>query len=178
MVMHRQLWTSWPARLWTTGSAGKSWGEKRERGGGSISWGPLPIANPNHHANPIALSNHSSLKHPPISPSPMPRQGLKSGLQGLVSLSLWDDKDNALKRRIGPQSKIVEMPIGIDDFQEASRDVATACRQQDGAFSITELALEVLNRWSCLADHQHISQKVIHRLSPKKLSNPKTPATP
>jgi hypothetical protein len=89
----------------------------------------------------------------------MPHQGLKSGLQGLVSLSLWDDKDNALKRRIGPQSKIVKMAVGIDDFQEASGHIATACRQQDGAFSITKGALKVLNRWSCFADHHHLSKK-------------------
>jgi hypothetical protein len=113
----------------------------------------------------------------------MPRQGLKSGLQATIILSLWDDKDNAIKRRIGPQSKIVEMPIGIDDFQEASRDVTTACRQKDCAFSITEGALEVLNRWSCFADHHHASKKystkkVIHRLSPKNSATPKTFATP
>ncbi len=83
----------------------------------------------------------------------MPRQGLKSGLQATIILWPWDDKDNALKRRIGPQSKIVEMPIGINDLHEASGDIATACRQQDGAFSIAKLALEILNRWSCFADH-------------------------
>lgn len=110
----------------------------------------------------------------------MPRQGLKSGLQGLVCLSLWDDKDNALKRRTGPQSKIIKMPIGIDDFQEASGHITTACRQQDGAFSITELALKVLNRWSCLADHHHASKKYLSPKSypqaeSKKLSNPKNP---
>jgi hypothetical protein len=96
---------------------------------------------------------------------------------------LWDDKDNALKRRIGPQSKIVEMTVGIDDFQEAGGHVTTTCRQQDGTFSIAKLALEVLNRWSCFADHCHASKKystkkVIHRLSPKNLATPKTPATP
>jgi hypothetical protein len=98
-------------------------------------------------------------------------------------MSLWDDKDNALKRRIGPQSKIVEMPVGIDDFQEARGHIATACRQQDGTFSIAKLALEVLNRWSCFTDHHHSSKKystkkVIHRLSPKNSATPKTPATP
>jgi hypothetical protein len=113
----------------------------------------------------------------------MPRQGLKSGLQATITLSLWDDKHNALKRRIGPQSKIVEMAIGINDFQEASGHIATTCRQQDGTFSITKLALEVLNRWSCFADHHHASKKystkkVIHRLSPKNSATPKTPATP
>lgn len=113
----------------------------------------------------------------------MPHQGLKSGLQATIILGLWDNKDNALKWRIGPQSKIVEMPVGINDFQESSRHITAACRQQDGAFSIAELALEVLNRWSCFADHHHASKKystkkVIHRLSPKNSATPKTPATP
>ena len=90
----------------------------------------------------------------------MPHQGLKSGLQRIISLSLWDDKDNALKRRIGPQSKIVEMAIGINDFQEASGHIATTCRQQDCTFSIAKLALEVLNRWSCFADHCHLFKKL------------------
>jgi hypothetical protein len=89
----------------------------------------------------------------------MPRQGLKSGLQATIILRLWDDKDNALKRRIGPQSKIVEMPVGIDDLQEASGHITTACRQQDGTFSIAKLALKVLNRWSCFACHHHLSKK-------------------
>jgi hypothetical protein len=98
-------------------------------------------------------------------------------------LSLWDDKDNALKLRIGPQSKIVEMAVGIDDLHEARGDIATACCQEDGTFSITEGALEILNRWSCFADHCHASKKystkkVIHRLSPKNSATPKTPATP
>lgn len=88
----------------------------------------------------------------------MPYQRPQTGLQATIILRLWDDKDNALKRRIGPQSKIVEMTVGIDDLQEASRDVATACRQQDGTFSITEGALEVLNRWSCFADHCCLSK--------------------
>jgi hypothetical protein len=87
--------------------------------------------------------------------SPRPQ----TGLQATIMLSLWDDKDNALKRCIGPQSKIVEMAVGIDDLQEASRYVATACRQQDGAFSITKGALEVLNCWSCFACHHHLSKK-------------------
>jgi hypothetical protein len=113
----------------------------------------------------------------------MPHQGLKTGLQGTIIMSLWDDKDNALKRRIGPQSKIVKMPVRIDDLKEASGHIATTCRQQDGTFCITKLALEVLNRWSCFADHHHASKKystkkVIHRLSPKNSATPKTPATP
>jgi hypothetical protein len=32
------------------------------------------IANLNHYAQPIAFTNNPSLKHPPISPSPMPHQ--------------------------------------------------------------------------------------------------------
>jgi hypothetical protein len=90
----------------------------------------------------------------------MPCQGLKSGLQATIILSLWDDKYNALKRRRGPQSKIVEMTVGIDDLHKARGHIATACRQQDGTFSIAKLALEVLNRWSCFADHHHLSKKV------------------
>jgi hypothetical protein len=100
----------------------------------------------------------------------MPHQGLKSGLQAAIILMLWDDKDNALKRRRGPQSKIVEMAVGIDDLHEASGDVATACCQEDGAFSITKGALEILNCWSCFADHQNASKKY----STKKVTTSKT----
>jgi hypothetical protein len=96
----------------------------------------------------------------------MPHQGLKSGLQATIMLSLWDDKDNALKWRRGPQSKIVKMAVGIDDFQEASGDVATACGQQDGTLSITEGALEILNRWSCFACHHHLSKSRRPKKSP------------
>jgi hypothetical protein len=74
------------------------------------------------------------------------------------------------------------MAVGIYDLQEASGHIAATCRQQDCAFGIAEGSLEVLNRWSCFADHCYLSkvfdQKVIHRLSPKILSNPKIPATP
>jgi hypothetical protein len=89
----------------------------------------------------------------------MHHQGPQTGLQATIILRLWDDKDNALKRRRGPQSKIVEMPIGIDDFQEASGHITATCRQEDCAFSIAEGSLEVLNRWSCFADHRHASKK-------------------
>lgn len=101
----------------------------------------------------------------------MPHQGLKSGLQATIILSLWDDKDNALKRCIGPQSKIVKMSVGIDDLHEASGHIATACRQQDGAFSIAQLALEVLNRWSCFTDHHHAFPK---NQATKKVATSKT----
>jgi hypothetical protein len=139
------------------GWLGKIGKEKRERVGWSL---PKVLAYIKPPSYAMRLYSNSSLKHPPISPSPMPRQGLKSGLQATIILGLWDNKDNALKWRIGPQSKIVEMPIGIDDLHEASRHITAACRQQDGAFSIAELALEVLNRWSCFADHHCLSKKV------------------
>lgn len=117
-----------------------------------------------------------SLKHPPISPSPMPRQGLRSGLQGLVSLSLWYHKDNALKRRRRPQSKIVEMTVSINDLKEASRHISASSRQQGLPFSISKLALKVLYVWTSSTCHHHLSKKLSTGWTQSK-SQPSKPST-
>lgn len=128
------------------------------------SRGTCDNLNANHsHSHSV----NQSLKHPAISPPPMPHQWPCAGLQALIVLSLWDDKHNALKRRRGPQSKIVEMPVSIDDLQEARGHISASRRQEDCAFRIAEGSLEVLNCWTCLACHNH-PQKNHQPPKPKK----------
>ena len=128
-------------------------------------------------------TNNQSLKQAPIQCTPMPRQGIKTGLQGIVSLSLWYDKDNALKRRRRPQSKIVEMTVDIDDLKKASRHITASSSQQGLPFSISKLALKVLYVRTSSTCHHHLSKKLStgwtqFQSQPSKPSTQLDPMTP
>jgi hypothetical protein len=89
----------------------------------------------------------------------MPRQGLEVGFLGFVSQGMWYRKGNAFKGRGGAQSKIIEMPVGIDHFKEANGHVTVASGQERGTFSASNLALEILHVWVCGSCHHHLSKK-------------------
>ena len=105
----------------------------------------------------------------------MPRQGLKTALQGLVCLSLWDDKDKAFSWRIGPQAQIVEKSIGINDLKEASGHIAIASGQEYFPFCCSKLSLEVFNAWVCWPT-QSMNAHLDHHLS-NVIKHPKNSAS-
>jgi hypothetical protein len=63
------------------------------------------------------------------------------------------------------------MSVSLKHFKEASGHITTASGQQDRSLRISKLALKVLNGWTSLTCHHHLS-KSYPQAKPQKTQQP------